>query len=299
MCCWQRTSALPPWALSQQAGELWVGLARREKAFVRGYGGRGPHPGTPCLLGHLIISRGLLWAPKINPIPRLQGYFLVLISFSDFPFSHLHHRPPCLLLPLSSPSTNSPGGLNFSCLCCLHVFSYESRPLKANTSQTVTHCTWQLLSGLLISHWEGKCKENVKTECFNIYDIVQYGLCLMVEAISIDACVCIGNQESHLPQQISPGDCWSRCAVITSMICTCRRHRCTWLICCATSLCRDSFVCFCCVMTRWIVARSEQGSEFTDAGGDDGFWKHRCCFSPCFSLHSLFSGTTFLLCSFC
>lgn len=59
------------------------------------------------------------------------------------------------------------------------------------------------------------------------------------------ACVCIGNQESHLLQQIFPGDWWSRCAVITNMICACSEHWCTWLICCTTCLCGDSFVCFC------------------------------------------------------
>lgn len=32
-------------------------------------------------------------------------------------------------------------------------------------------------------------------------------------------CVCIGNVESHLPEQIFPGDWWSQCAVIMNMIC--------------------------------------------------------------------------------
>lgn len=34
MCCWQRTSALPPWALSQQARKLSVEPSCGEKTFV-------------------------------------------------------------------------------------------------------------------------------------------------------------------------------------------------------------------------------------------------------------------------
>lgn len=112
--------------------------------------------------------------------------------------------------------------------------------------------------------------------------MIQYhahGLCLMV-AISVDACacVCIGNQESHLPQQIFPGDWWSQCAVITNMICACTEHCCTWLICCTTCLCRDSFVCFCCIITCWIAER-QAGEQVHRCR--KRWWKHRCCFSLC------------------
>lgn len=68
--------------------------------------------------------------------------------------------------------------------------------------------------------------------------------------------VCIGNQESHLPQQIFPGDGGSQCTMIRNMICACTEHCCTWLICCTTCLCGDSFVCFCCIVRCWIVEAS-------------------------------------------
>lgn len=95
-------------------------------------------------------------------------------------------------------------------------------------------------------------------------------------------CVCIGNQESHFPQQIFPGDWGSRCAVITNMICACTKHCCTWLICCTACLCRDSFVCFCCIITRRITER--QAGEQVHRCKKRWwvlFWKHRCCLSLC------------------
>ena len=63
-----------------------------------------------------------------------------------------------------------------------------------------------------------------------------------VLCVCVYVCVCIGNQESHLPQQIFPGDRWSQCTVITNMICACTELCCTWLICCATCL-RVGLIC--------------------------------------------------------
>lgn len=68
--------------------------------------------------------------------------------------------------------------------------------------------------------------------------------------------VCIGNRESHLPQQLFPGEVGSQCTMIRNMICACAERCCTWLICCTTCLCEDSFVWFCCIVRCWIVEAS-------------------------------------------
>lgn len=91
--------------------------------------------------------------------------------------------------------------------------------------------------------------------------------------VCVCARVCVGNQESHLPQQIFPGDWWSRCTVITNMICSCSEHCCTWLICCTTCLCRDSFVCFCCIITRCTAERQAGEQVHRCRKRYDGFWK--------------------------
>ncbi len=107
--------------------------------------------------------------------------------------------------------------------------------------------------------WFIAVEENAKkmqNQHFNIYDA--HGLCLMVAisaCVCVCACVCIGNQEYHLPQQIFPSGRWSLCTMITDMICACTEHCCTWLICCTTCLYRDSFVCFCRIITRWVAGR--------------------------------------------
>ena len=95
--------------------------------------------------------------------------------------------------------------------------------------------------------------------------------CSVCVHMCVCVCVCIGNQESHLPQQIFPGDRWSQCTVITNMICACTELCCTWLICCATCL-RVGLICaFLLYYNASDGGRGEPGSECTDAGRDDGF----------------------------
>lgn len=97
-------------------------------------------------------------------------------------------------------------------------------------------------------------------------------------AISVEVCMCLSVHVFVLGIRsliclnryslVMGGGGW--CTVITNMICACTEHCCTWLICCTTCLCRDSFVCFFCTVRCWI---AKLGSKWTDAERDGG-----CCF---------------------
>lgn len=105
MCCWQRTSALPPWALSQQARELRMEPACREKAFVNDME---PHILCPsrgqclrlkihayymyCIIyDHLKSSALSTFTPKVYQLLVTQQMlsFLVFHCLLGFPVSHL------------------------------------------------------------------------------------------------------------------------------------------------------------------------------------------------------------------
>lgn len=170
MCCWQRTSALPPWALSQQARKLSAEPSCREKTFVNDVQAMTctlPDPSV-CIL-NATFSRTFNSACFESDNVEFQ---ILWFCFSQLLQSHLQHHPPRLPFPIS-PLICQPSalmgelwwGLNLlsCCLCGLCVLRYESWPLKANASQAASECTWQLLSGLLIHRWRGKCQENAKS----------------------------------------------------------------------------------------------------------------------------------------
>lgn len=206
---------------------------------------------TPCLSDHLKrsdLSMGCLYTRNISVLSLSQ-----LSGISSFPTSF---TSTCTTGPRSPPPSSARlqlrSGLNFfSRLCDLHVFRYESCPHRRQ------QCTWRLTSGLLIyccvCVWGGECQENVKPKLS--YSYYAHGLCVDGSyqwwGVCVCVCmhVCIGNQESHLPQQLFPGEVGSRCTMIRNMICACAERCCTWLICCTACLCGDSFVWFCCVVT--------------------------------------------------
>lgn len=170
MCCWQRTSALPPWALSQQARKLSVEPSCGEKTFVNDVQAMTctlPDPRV-CIL-NATFSRTFNLACFESDNVEFQIFWF---CFSQLLQSHLQHHPPRLPFPIS-PLICQPSALMGElwwwlnllscCLCGLCVLRYESWPLKANASQAASECTWQLLSGLLIHRWRGKCQENAKS----------------------------------------------------------------------------------------------------------------------------------------
>lgn len=209
--------------------------------------------------------------------------------FSQLLQSHLQHHPPRLPFPIS-PLICQPSALMGElwwwlnllscCLCGLCVLRYESWPLKANASQAASECTWQLLSGLLIHRWRGKCKITVLI--FMIYTYIHTQTQLVLHGSARCWCACAPVFVLENRSLI----CLNRYSLVTAGVTVLWLG--TWFVLVLSTVvygwfavqhaCVGTYLCVSAVLYHAGELRCKLGSKYTRAGKDDSLWKHSCSY---------------------
>lgn len=177
MCCWQRTSALPPWALSQQARKLSVEPSCGEKTFVNDVQAMTctlPDPRV-CIL-NATFSRTFIRL-ALNQIMWSFRYsdFVFPSSFSPTCSTTL---PVCLSLSLPSSANlqlwwgSCGGGWTYFPVVFVDCVCWD---MKAGLSRQMHHRQHQSVHGSSYqAFWfiaEGENAKKMQNHRFNIYDI--------------------------------------------------------------------------------------------------------------------------------